>query len=66
MFAIEALHPDGWKIQGRTGVEYWAQMEAQSRCCSNGHTYRIRDEDNDRVVSLVDISCCRALIHSGN
>ncbi|MBW0173359.1 MAG: hypothetical protein KXJ50_03570 [Vulcanococcus sp.] len=66
MFVIEALHTDGWRIEGHTAVEYWAQIEAQTRCCSDGRTYRIRDEDNERVLSLVETSCCRALINCGN
>jgi len=66
MFVIEALHPDGWRIQGRTAVEYWAQVEAQTRCFSDGRTHRVRDEDDERVVSFVDTTCCRALVHSGN
>jgi allophanate hydrolase subunit 1 len=66
MFVIEAPHPDGWRIQGRTAVEYWAQIEAQTRCCSDGRTYRVRDEDDERIVSFINTTCCRALVNSGN
>jgi allophanate hydrolase subunit 1 len=66
MFLIEALHPDGWRIQGRTAVEYWAQIEAQTRCCSDGRAYRVRDEDDEHMVSFVNTTCCRALVNSGN
>ncbi|MFN9871151.1 MAG: hypothetical protein ACK55E_06910 [Cyanobacteriota bacterium] len=56
---IEALHPDGWREQGRASVEYWAYQEAQMRCCSDGRNYRIRRQDTERVVALVDTSSCR-------
>ena len=59
MFSIEALHPDGWREQGRASVEYWAYQEAQMRCCSDGRNYRIRRQDTERVVALVDTSSCR-------
>jgi hypothetical protein len=59
MFVIEALHPDGWREQGRASVEYWASQEAQMRCCSDGRNYRIRRQDTERVVALVDTSSCR-------
>jgi hypothetical protein len=59
MFVIEALHPDGWREQGRASVEYWAYQEAQMRCCSDGRNYRIRRQDTERVVALVDTSSCR-------
>lgn len=59
MFVIEALHPDGWRRQGRAKAEYWAYQEAQMRCCSDGRNYRIVDEDNHQIVALVDISSCR-------
>ena len=66
MYVIEALHSDGWRIQGRAAVEYWAQLEAQTHCCSDGRQYRIRDEATDRVTCLVDSSSCRALVSGGN
>jgi hypothetical protein len=47
-------------------VEYWAQLEAQTRCCSDGRQYRIRDEATDRVTCLVDSSSCRALVSGGS
>ena len=59
MFVIEALHPDGWRRQGRAKVEYWAYQEAQMRCCSDGRNYRIVDEDSHLIVALVDTSSCR-------
>jgi hypothetical protein len=59
MFVIEALHPDGWREQGRASVEYWAYQEAQMRCCSDGRNYRIRRQDTEWVVALVDTSSCR-------
>ena len=59
MFVIEALHPDGWREQGRASVEYWAYQEAQMRCCSDGRNYRIRRQGTERVVALVDTSSCR-------
>ncbi|MEB3332560.1 MAG: hypothetical protein VKI83_08720 [Synechococcaceae cyanobacterium] len=59
MFIIEALHPDGWRRQGRANVEYWACQEAQMRCCSDGRNYRIVNEDTNQIVALVDTSCCR-------
>ena len=62
MYSIEALHPDGWRIQGRAKVEYWACQEAQMRCCSDGRNYRVRHEDDAQIVALVDSSCCRALV----
>jgi hypothetical protein len=62
MFVIEALHPDGWREQGRATVEYWAYQEAQMRCCSDGRNYRIRRQDTERVVALVDTSSCRVAV----
>jgi len=59
MYVIEALHPDGWREQGRATVEYWAYQEAQMRCCSDGRNYRIRQVDSEQVVALVDTSSCR-------
>jgi hypothetical protein len=66
MYVIEALHSDGWRMQGRAAVEYWAQLEAQTRCCSDGRTYRIREEETNQVTALVDTSSCKALVNSGN
>lgn len=59
MFLIEALHPDGWRPQGRAEVEYWAYQEAQARCCSDGRNYRILHEATRQIVALVDTSSCR-------
>ena len=59
MFLIEALHPDGWRQQGRARLEYWAYQEAQTRCCSDGRNYRIVDESNGCIVALLDSSICR-------
>ena len=64
MFVIEALHPDGWRRQGRTQVEYWAHQEAQARCCSDGRNYRILDEATQQIVAFVDTSSCRAFLAS--
>ncbi len=61
MFVIEALHPDGWRQQGRSQVEYWAYLEAQTRCCSDGRAYRIVEEQTGRIVCFVDSSSCRTL-----
>jgi len=61
MYVIQALHSDGWREQGRFAVEYWACLEAQTRCCSDGRDYRIVDDSNDQVVTSVDTSSCRAL-----
>jgi len=60
MFVIEALHPDGWRPQGRANLEYWAYQEAQTRCCSDGRNYRILKEDTSEIVALVNTSSCRA------
>lgn len=54
MYVIEALHPDGWRQQGRAQVEYWAYQEAQIRCCSDGRHYRILNGDSGRIVALVN------------
>ncbi len=62
MFVIEALHPDGWRTQGRTQVEYWAHQEAQARCCSDGRHYRILDEETRQIVAFVETSSCRAFL----
>ena len=59
MFVIEALHPDGWRRQGVSNVEYWAYQEAQARCCSDGRNYRILEEHTSQVVALVNTSSCR-------
>jgi hypothetical protein len=61
MVIIQALHPDGWREQGRFALEYWAYLEAQTRCCSDGRHYRIVDESTKQVVTMVDTSSCRAL-----
>ncbi|MCP9886692.1 hypothetical protein KBY96_01905 [Cyanobium sp. ATX 6A2] len=59
MFVIEALHPDGWRPQGRANLEYWAYQEAQTRCCSDGRNYRIVNEDSNEIVALINTSSCR-------
>lgn len=64
MFVIEALHPDGWRVQGRAKVEYWAYQEAQTRCCSDGRNYRILEADSARIVALINTSSCR--LNSGH
>lgn len=61
MYEIQALHSDGWREQGRFALEYWAYLEAQTRCCSDGRHYRIVDISCGRVVTSVDSSSCRAL-----
>ncbi|TVS02653.1 MAG: hypothetical protein EA413_11800 [Cyanobium sp. PLM2.Bin73] len=61
MFLIEALHPDGWRPQGRANLEYWAYQEAQTRCCSDGRNYRILNEDTNEIVALISTSSCRAI-----
>jgi hypothetical protein len=61
MYVIQALHSDGWREQGRFAAEYWAYLEAQTRCCSDGRHYRIVDESSAQVVTSVDDSSCRAL-----
>ena len=61
MYVIEALHSDGWRIQGRVEMEYWAQLEAQTRCCSDGLVHRIREQQSGRIVCSVDHSSCKAL-----
>ena len=65
MYTIEALHPDGWRQQGRFRLEYWACQEAQMRCCSAGRNFRIVEESTGRIVALVDTSSCRlkAAVH---
>ena len=42
------------------------QLEAQTRCCSDGRQYRIRDEATNQVTCLVDSSSCRALVSGGS
>lgn len=59
MYIIESLHPDGWREQGSARVEYWACMEAQARCCSDGRNYRIIESRTHRIVALIDTSSCR-------
>lgn len=59
MYAIQALHPDGWKQQGRSEVEYWAYQEAQIRCCSDGRHYRIVQEDSGQIVGWANPQACR-------
>lgn len=59
MIVIEALHPDGWRHQGRHAVEYWAHQEAQARCCSDGRNYRLVEEATGRLIALIDTSSCR-------
>ena len=59
MFVIEALHPDGWRRQGRHDVEYWAYQEAQTRCCSDGRNYRILNGASGQLVALIHPSSCR-------
>ena len=61
MYVIEALHPDGWRAQGTSQVEYWAYLEAQTRCCSDGRAYRIVERQSQRIVCFVDSSSCKAL-----
>lgn len=58
MFVIEALHPNGWRWQGRFSAEYWAYQEARTRCCSDGRTFRILDESNNQIVAFIDPSSC--------
>jgi len=62
MFVIEALHPDGWRIQGRFQQEYWAHLEAQTRCCSDGRHYRIVAEAGGEIIAFVDTTSCRAFL----
>lgn len=59
MFTIECLHPDGWRKQGQSTLEYWANQEAQVRCCSDGRHYRVIEEATGAVMSWVDSSCCQ-------
>lgn len=59
MYVIEALHPDGWRMQGRCNVEYWAYQEARIRCCSDGRNYRILQQETGQLVTLVDVNSCR-------
>jgi len=66
MFIIEALQPEGWVEQDQHPVEYWAIQQAQSRCCVEGITYRIRDTVSGQVTAVVETSSCRALMNRGN
>ena len=59
MFTIECLHPDGWRKQGQSTLEYWANQEARVRCCSDGRHYRVIEEATGAVMSWVDSSCCQ-------
>ncbi|MCS5694071.1 hypothetical protein NZK33_19110 [Cyanobium sp. FGCU-6] len=59
MFVIQALHSAGWVDQGTAQLEYWAQQEAQMRCCSDGRTYRILSGDDRQLVALITTSGCR-------
>jgi len=61
MYVIQALHSDGWREQGRFAVEYWAYLEAQTRCCSDGRHYRIVEDSSKQVITTVDTTSCRAL-----
>ena len=61
MYVIQALHSDGWREQGRCAVEYWAYLEAQTRCCSDGRHYRIVEDSSKQVITTVDTTSCRAL-----
>jgi hypothetical protein len=59
MFLIQALHPDGWTDQGTAQLEYWAYQEAQTRCCSDGRTYRILSGEDQSIVAMITTSGCR-------
>ncbi len=59
MFVIQALHPDGWIDQGTAQLEYWAHQEAQTRCCSDGRTYRILSGEGQQLVAIITTSSCR-------
>lgn len=59
MFVIQALHSAGWVDQGTAQLEYWAQQEAQMRCCSDGRTYRILSGADRQLVALITTSGCR-------
>ena len=41
------------KQQGRSMIEDCAHPEAQMRCCSDQHYYRIIQEDTNEVVSMM-------------
>ena len=58
---LRLLHSDGWREQGRFAVEYWAYLEAQTRCCSDGRHYRIVEDSSMQVITTVDTASCRAL-----
>jgi hypothetical protein len=66
MYLIETLDPDGWKLQGRASLEYWANIEAQTLCCSKGRPCRVRDEETHQVMALVEASSCRSMHASGS
>jgi hypothetical protein len=59
MYVIEALHPDGWRLQGRCNAEYWAYQEARTRCCSDGRNYRILRQDTGQIVAMLEANSCR-------
>lgn len=61
MYFIEALHPDGWRRQGRSTLEYWAYQETRVRCCSDGRHYRIVDEATGAIAAFIDCSSCQRL-----
>lgn len=61
MYVIEALHSDGWRVQGTAQVEYWAYLEAQTRSCSDGRAYRILEQGSQMIVCFVDSTSCKAL-----
>jgi len=61
MDLIQALLSDGWHVQGRFAVEYWAYLGAQTRCCSDGRHYRIVEDSSKQVMATVDTTSCRAL-----
>lgn len=61
MFSIEALHPDGWRYQGRSTLEYWAYQEAQVRCYSDGRHYRIMNEATGAIAAMLPSSSFRHL-----
>jgi len=61
MFVVQALHPDGWRPVGRSGLEYWAYQEARIRCCSDGRHYRIIDEATGIIVAMLTNESCQRL-----
>ena len=62
MFALEALHSDGWRRQGRCRLEYWAYQEAVVRCCSDQRNYRIVNEQTHEIVSLMTPTSCKPVL----